>query len=170
MVSMAEIPVEIISSGYTYCALAGLVMGGPVSQTLEYGLIGLPLISKNSSARTLGPLSIARPDPSKIRPSMSSDTPSFKLSPVNSTRVCSKSAWRPIAQDRHSPHLLYIDTGCAFEDLCVCRKRVSDRATIKFGFGLYLDDRAISWSSMSVILQDKGERGKIRRLPRASKT
>jgi len=30
---------------------------------------------------------MARPEPSKIRPSMSSDTPSFKLSPVSSTRV-----------------------------------------------------------------------------------
>jgi hypothetical protein len=28
------------------------------------------------------------PEPSKIRPSMSSDTPSFKLCPVNSTLVC----------------------------------------------------------------------------------
>lgn len=49
--------------------------------------MGLPLISRYSSAKTLGPLSIALPDPSKIRPSISSDTPSFKLSPLNSTFV-----------------------------------------------------------------------------------
>jgi hypothetical protein len=49
--------------------------------------MGEPLMSKYSSANTLGPLSIGRPEPSKIRPNMSSETGIFKLSPVNSTVV-----------------------------------------------------------------------------------
>lgn len=53
--------------------------------TREYGLMGDPFISRYSSAKTFGPLSIARPDPSNMRPSISSDTPSLRLSPVNST-------------------------------------------------------------------------------------
>ena len=71
MVSIVEIPVEIISSGYTRA----------------YGLIGDPLISRCSSAKTFGPLSIGLPEPSKIRPSMSSDTGIFRFWPVNSTVV-----------------------------------------------------------------------------------
>lgn len=51
--------------------------------------MGWPLMSRYSSGSTLGPLSMALPEPSKIRPSMSSDTPSFKLWPVNSTLVYS---------------------------------------------------------------------------------
>jgi hypothetical protein len=42
-------------------------------------------MSKYSSGSTLGPLSIALPEPSKIRPNISSETPSFRLCPVNST-------------------------------------------------------------------------------------
>lgn len=47
----------------------------------------LPLISKNSSANTFGPLSIALPDPLNIRPNMSSETGILRVSPVNSTCV-----------------------------------------------------------------------------------
>ena len=79
--------------------------------------MGLPLMSRNSSASTLGPLSIARPEPSKMRPSMSSDTPNFKLSPVNSTLVCLQLALHPTDQQWYLPHLLYVDAGRAFEDL-----------------------------------------------------
>ena len=75
-------------------------------------------MSRYSSASTLGPLSIARPEPSKIRPSMSSDTPSFKLCPVNSIRVLSPN--QPYALtiiDGVPAHLLHIDTSSALEDL-----------------------------------------------------
>lgn len=44
-------------------------------------------MSRYSSANTFGPLSIGNPDPLKIRPSMSSETGSFMLEPVNSTWV-----------------------------------------------------------------------------------
>ncbi|CAG5076910.1 Protein of unknown function [Cotesia congregata] len=51
------------------------------------GLIGCPSISKKSSARIGGPLSIGFPDPLKTRPSMSSDTGVLRMSPVNSQTV-----------------------------------------------------------------------------------
>ena len=65
-------------------------------------------MSRQSSARTLGPLSIARPEPSNMRPSMSSETPSFRLEPVNSTFVqlsvsdvfTFRSAWTAIPSSR----------------------------------------------------------------------
>lgn len=76
-------------------------------------------MSRYSSANTLGPLSIARPDPSKIRPSISSDTPSFKLWPVNSTFVCRQVVSIPEDSDVQldMPHLLHIDARCSLEDL-----------------------------------------------------
>ena len=45
-------------------------------------------ISRKSSARTEGPLSIAFPDPLKTLPSMSSETAMRRMSPVNSHVVC----------------------------------------------------------------------------------
>lgn len=75
-------------------------------------------MSRYSSANTLGPLSIALPEPSKIRPNMSSDTPSFKLSPVNSTLVCcSWSVSCSLVPCGYLPHLLHIDAGSTLEDL-----------------------------------------------------
>ena len=61
---------------------------------------------------------MARPEPSNIRPNMSSDTPSFKLCPVNSTLVCGWCQQCPIPHLRYSTaDLLDIDTSCAFEHL-----------------------------------------------------
>lgn len=105
--------------------------------------MGLPLMSRYSSASTLGPLSIARPDPSKMRPSMSSDTPSFKLWPVNSTFVCRKLV--SVLRLGHSlllevPHLLHIDAGGSLEDLIgIVRPVFSTRQT----FSIYLDNGSV---------------------------
>mmetsp|Transcript_69950 Transcript_69950/g.176247 ORF Transcript_69950/g.176247 Transcript_69950/m.176247 type:complete len:204 (+) Transcript_69950:185-796(+) len=68
IVSIAEIPVWIISLGYTR----------------DFGFSGAPLMSKNSSASTAGPLSIGLPEPLKARPMRSSEIGIFKVSPVNS--------------------------------------------------------------------------------------
>ena len=71
MQSIVEIPVWIISSGYVRAC----------------GLIGIPLMSRNSSASTAGPLSIGLPEPLKMRPSMSSETGVVRMFPENSTVV-----------------------------------------------------------------------------------
>eukprot|EP00438_Fugacium_kawagutii_P014061 Skav204168 [mRNA] locus=scaffold903:408718:420898:- [translate_table: standard] len=68
MVSMALIPVWIISLGYTR----------------DLGFKGAPLMSRNSSAKTEGPLSMGLPEPLKARPMRSSEMGIFKVSPVNS--------------------------------------------------------------------------------------
>mmetsp|Transcript_17087 Transcript_17087/g.55789 ORF Transcript_17087/g.55789 Transcript_17087/m.55789 type:complete len:225 (-) Transcript_17087:125-799(-) len=71
MQSMVEMPVWIISSGYVRTC----------------GLMGMPLMSRYSSASTGGPLSMGLPEPLKMRPSMSSDTGVVKMLPVNSMEV-----------------------------------------------------------------------------------
>mmetsp|Transcript_3536 Transcript_3536/g.10831 ORF Transcript_3536/g.10831 Transcript_3536/m.10831 type:complete len:204 (-) Transcript_3536:253-864(-) len=68
MVSIALIPVWIISLGYTR----------------DLGFRGAPLMSRNSSARTTGPLSMGFPEPLKARPMRSSEMGIFRVSPVNS--------------------------------------------------------------------------------------
>lgn len=102
--------------------------------------MGLPLMSRYSSANTLGPLSMARPDPSKIRPSMSSETPSFKLSPVNSTFVCSRSisitcsiaiAMASIQLQEGCSNLLHIDACCSFENLAYLVNRLFLRSRLR---------------------------------------
>lgn len=45
-------------------------------------------MSRKSSAKTGGPLSIGLPDPLNTRPSISSETAVRRISPVNSQRVC----------------------------------------------------------------------------------
>ena len=45
-------------------------------------------MSRKSSAKTEGPLSMALPEPLKTRPSMSSETAIRRISPVNSQVVC----------------------------------------------------------------------------------
>lgn len=67
--SIEEIPVYIISYGYI----------------LLYGFIGIPYISKNSSANIYGPLSIGTPEPLNTLPNISSEIGIFNTSPVNST-------------------------------------------------------------------------------------
>mmetsp|Transcript_119098 Transcript_119098/g.234003 ORF Transcript_119098/g.234003 Transcript_119098/m.234003 type:complete len:204 (+) Transcript_119098:287-898(+) len=68
IVSMALMPVWIISFGYTR----------------DFGFSGAPLMSRNSSANTAGPLSMGLPEPLKARPMRSSEMGIFKVSPVNS--------------------------------------------------------------------------------------
>lgn len=104
--------------------------------------MGLPLMSRYSSGSTLGPLSIARPDPSKIRPSMSSDTPSFKLWPVNSTLVCSGISHPNPPYMVLSTYLLHIDAGGAFENLDVSLIGVAQL----WLDDAYLDDSSVTWS------------------------
>jgi hypothetical protein len=60
---------------------------------------------------------MALPDPSKIRPSMSSDTPSFRLWPVNSTFVYIPSAHLSLSFSPCMPYLLNINARRAFEHL-----------------------------------------------------
>ena len=50
-------------------------------------MIGCPLISRYASGRTLGLLSMTFPEPLNDLPSISSDTPILRTSPVNSQRV-----------------------------------------------------------------------------------
>mmetsp|Transcript_65896 Transcript_65896/g.190923 ORF Transcript_65896/g.190923 Transcript_65896/m.190923 type:complete len:204 (-) Transcript_65896:201-812(-) len=68
IVSMALMPVWIISFGYTR----------------DFGFNGAPLMSRNSSASTAGPLSMGLPEPLKARPIRSSEIGIFSVSPVNS--------------------------------------------------------------------------------------
>mmetsp|Transcript_15425 Transcript_15425/g.43831 ORF Transcript_15425/g.43831 Transcript_15425/m.43831 type:complete len:232 (+) Transcript_15425:292-987(+) len=68
IVSMALMPVWIISLGYTR----------------DLGLRGAPLMSRKSSASTAGPLSIGFPEPLKARPRRSSEIGILRVSPVNS--------------------------------------------------------------------------------------
>mmetsp|Transcript_34594 Transcript_34594/g.98807 ORF Transcript_34594/g.98807 Transcript_34594/m.98807 type:complete len:204 (+) Transcript_34594:206-817(+) len=68
MVSMALMPVWIISLGYTR----------------DLGFSGAPLMSRKSSARTTGPLSMGLPEPLKARPMRSSEIGILSVSPVNS--------------------------------------------------------------------------------------
>ncbi len=69
--SIVEIPVWMKSSGYSR----------------EAGLMGLPLMSTRFSGRTAGPPSMGLPAPLKTRPSMSSDTPNWKVRPRKRTLV-----------------------------------------------------------------------------------
>mmetsp|Transcript_69951 Transcript_69951/g.176250 ORF Transcript_69951/g.176250 Transcript_69951/m.176250 type:complete len:232 (+) Transcript_69951:602-1297(+) len=68
IVSMALMPVWIISFGYTR----------------DFGFRGAPLMSRNSSAKTAGPLSMGLPEPLKALPMRSSEMGIFNVSPVNS--------------------------------------------------------------------------------------
>mmetsp|Transcript_83168 Transcript_83168/g.147250 ORF Transcript_83168/g.147250 Transcript_83168/m.147250 type:complete len:215 (+) Transcript_83168:98-742(+) len=68
IVSIALMPVWIISLGYTR----------------DFGFRGAPLMSRNSSASTTGPLSIGLPEPLKARPMRSSEIGILSVSPVNS--------------------------------------------------------------------------------------
>lgn len=55
------------------------------AQRRAFGLSGLPLIGRYSSAMTFGPLSIGLPQPLKARPMRSCEIGIFMVSPVNST-------------------------------------------------------------------------------------
>lgn len=84
-----------------------------------------------------------------MRPSMSSDTPSFKLSPVNSTLVCK------LVSDCHpTPHaafvfayLLHIDAGGAFEDLFRLRQHLLQETLTGSTVSKYLDDGSVTYPS-----------------------
>ena len=66
----------------------GKAREGKTSAHRWFGLMGWPMMSKNSSANTFGPRSIGRPDPLNMRPSMSSDTAIRRMSPVKLHLVC----------------------------------------------------------------------------------
>lgn len=75
---------------------------------------------------------------------MSSDTPSFKLWPVNSTFVYWQAVSITYALKLHSldyAHLLHINTRGAFEDL---RYGLIDRIVVSWCLMKYLDDSSVS--------------------------
>ena len=54
------------------------------AQPGRLGFSGAPLMSRKSSAKTVGPLSMGFPEPLKALPMRSSEMGIFKVSPVNS--------------------------------------------------------------------------------------
>mmetsp|Transcript_17838 Transcript_17838/g.53744 ORF Transcript_17838/g.53744 Transcript_17838/m.53744 type:complete len:203 (+) Transcript_17838:5043-5651(+) len=108
MMSMVEIPVWIISSGYVRSA----------------GLMDAPLISRYFSASTGGPPSIGFPLPLKMRPIMSSDTGVFNTSPVNSREVALVSM--PVVPSNTCTTALVPSTSST------CPRRISPSPSFKF--------------------------------------
>ncbi len=97
---------------------------------------------------------MALPDPSKTRPSMSSDTPILRLCPVNSTLLYRLSAIFLTVQKVYSD-LLDIDTGGPFKHL----SRVNASKSLQVASGGILErqlDSLVTYGISSVQLRGTG--------------